>query len=141
MEETGNVEEKVLFVEPIDEIDLEVCEKIFVVANGDIDDHNIGIQYNVTEKLQAKGIKVKKLTLERKGEQIRGDFIRYEVFIEPTEVKQIRGDNLWNFKVLAFAMPIAEGSFLPPPWVEVFGPKYSKSTSSHHPVALPLTCV
>ena len=93
MEEIGNSDEKVNFVEPYDEIDLEVCEKIFVVAKGDIDDHNIGIQYNVTEKLEAKGIKVKKLTVERKGDQIRGEFIRCEVFIEPTEVKQIEKEN------------------------------------------------
>ena len=93
MDDTNNAKEKVLCEEPNDEIDLEVCEKLFVVAKGDIDDHNIGIHYNVSAKLEAKGIKVKKLTVERKGDQIHGDFIRCEVFIEPVAVKQIEKNN------------------------------------------------
>ena len=93
VEKTSNAEEKVHLVEPSDEIDLEVCEKLYVVAKGDIKDHNIGIHYNVTEKLESKGIKVKKLIVERKGDQIRGEFIRCEVIIEPTEVKQIEKTN------------------------------------------------
>ena len=92
-EEHYNAEEKVILVEPIDEISLEVCEKLFVVAKGKIDDHNIGIHYDVTAKLEDKKIKVKKVTVERKGDQIRGEFIRCEVLIEPTEVKQIEKTN------------------------------------------------
>ena len=55
--------EKVILVEPKDEISLEACEKLFVIAKSKIDDHNIGIQYDVTEKLEAKDLKVKKLTV------------------------------------------------------------------------------
>jgi hypothetical protein len=43
------------------------CEKLFVVAETKIDNHNIGIQYDVTENLEAKELKLKKLTVERKG--------------------------------------------------------------------------
>ena len=88
-EENYNAEEKVILVEPKDEISLEVCEKLYVVAKDKIDNHNIGIQYDVTAKLEDKKIKVKKLLVERKGDQIRGEFIRCEVLIEPTEVRQI----------------------------------------------------
>ena len=89
---TANVVEgagKVSLVEPKDEITLEACDKLFVVAKREIKNHNIGIQYDVTEKLEAKEISVKKLTVERKGDQIHGEFIRCEVFIEPVDVKQI----------------------------------------------------
>ena len=89
VENKDNTAEKVILVEPKDEISLEACEKLFVIAKSKIDNHNIGIQYDVTEKLEAKELKVKKLTVERKGDQIFGEFIRCEVFIEPTDVKQI----------------------------------------------------
>ena len=46
-------------------------------------------KYDVTAKLEDKKIKVKKLLVERKGDQIRVEFIRCEVLIEPTEVRQI----------------------------------------------------
>ena len=88
-EKEFDAEEKATLVEPSDEISLEVCEKLFVVAKDKIDNHNIGIHYDVTTKLENKQIKVKNLTVERKGDQIRGEFIRCEVFIEPTGVKQI----------------------------------------------------
>ena len=85
--------EKVILVEPEDEISLEVCEKLFIVAKSKVDDHNIGIHYNVTAKLEAKELKVKNLTVERKGDQIRGEFIRCEVFIEPMDVNHIKKTN------------------------------------------------
>ena len=69
-EENYNAEEKVILVEPSDEISLKVCEKLCVVAKGEIADYNIGIQYNVTAKLKENQIKVKKLRVERNGEQI-----------------------------------------------------------------------
>ena len=81
--------ENLTLVAPKDKIILEAFEKLFVVAKSKIDDHNIGIQYNVTEKLEAKELKVKKLTVERNGDQIRGEFIRCEVFIEPVDVRDI----------------------------------------------------
>ena len=89
VENKDNTAAKVILVEPKDEISLEACEKLFVIAKSKIDNHNIGIQYDVTEKLEAKELKVKKLTVERKGDQIFGEFIRCEVFIEPTDVEQI----------------------------------------------------
>jgi hypothetical protein len=49
-----------------------------LVEKGEINDHNVGIQYDVTEKLEAKKIKGKKLTVERNGDQICGEFIRCE---------------------------------------------------------------
>ena len=57
-------EEKVLLVEPNDEINLEigqVCEKVFVSPKVVIDNHNIGIEYAVTAKIEAKGVKVRKV--------------------------------------------------------------------------------
>jgi hypothetical protein len=85
--------EKVLLVKPRDERSLEVCEKVFVIAKSKIDDHNIGIEYDVTTKLEAKEIKVKKVTVERKGNQIHGEFIRCEVLIEPSDANQIEKTN------------------------------------------------
>ena len=85
--------EKVFLEEPNDEISLDVCEKLYIVANDEIDDHNIGIAYTITEKLEAKGLKVKKTLVERKGDQIRGEFIRCEVSIEPKDVKYIEKTN------------------------------------------------
>ena len=54
VENKDNTAAKVILVEPKDEISLEACEKLFVIAKSKIDNHNIGIQYDVTEKLKAK---------------------------------------------------------------------------------------
>ena len=59
-EETEVVDEKtekVHLEEPNDEISLEACEKLYIVAKDNFDDHNIGIAYTITEKLGAKGLK------------------------------------------------------------------------------------
>ena len=59
--------EKALLVELADEINNEkddFCEKIFVFPKKVIDNHNIGIEFDVTSKLEAKGLKVKKVTVE-----------------------------------------------------------------------------
>ena len=89
------VNEKAQLVEPKDEITLEVekCEKIFVIPRHKIDNHNIGIEYDVTNKLEAKNIKVKKVKVERNEDPIRGEFTRCEVLIEPTETKHIEKEN------------------------------------------------
>ena len=96
-------EEKVLLVEPNDEINLEagqVCEKVFVFPKLVIDNHNIGIEYDVTEKLEAKGVKVRKVQVDRSGDPIRGEYIRSEVLIEPMDMKKIENktfeiENCW----------------------------------------------
>jgi hypothetical protein len=96
-------EKKVLLVEPIDEINLEagqVCEKVFVFPKLVIDNHNIGIEYDVTEKLEAKGVKVRKVQVDRIGDPIRGEYIRSEVLIEPMDMKKIENktfqiENCW----------------------------------------------
>ena len=85
-------EEKVLLVEPNDEINLEigqVCEKVFVFPKVVIDNHNIGIEYDVSAKLEAKGVKVRKVQVDRLGDPIRGEYIRSEVLIEPMAMKKI----------------------------------------------------
>ena len=70
---------------------------------------------------------------ERKGDQNCVEFIRCEVF------KQIDKTNFG----LEFGCPYQRVPFyhLLHIWVDIFGPKYSISTSSHHTVAVPLTCV
>ena len=89
--------EKVLLVEPADEINNEkdnLCEKIFVFPKKVIDTHNIGSEYDVTSKLEAKGLKVKKVKVERLGNPIRGEYTRSEAFIEPVNIKKIENENL-----------------------------------------------
>ena len=88
--------EKVLLVEPKDEIQLEekkVCEKLLIIPEKVIDNHNIGIEYDVTDKLKAKGIKVNKVRVERIGSPVFGEYVRSEVFIEPVDAKIIDGEN------------------------------------------------
>ena len=87
--------EKVLLVEPKDEISLEVemCEKVFVIPRHKIDNHNIGIEYDVKRKLEAKSLKVIKVKIERNGDPIRGEFTRCEVLIEPADTKFIEKEN------------------------------------------------
>ena len=64
-------------MEPKDKISLEpnvekeLCEKLFVIPRRRVDNHNIGIKYDVTEKLEAKGIKVKHIIVERMGKITR----------------------------------------------------------------------
>ena len=56
-----------MLVELADEINNEkddFCQKIFVFPKKVIDNHNIGIEFDVTSKLEAKGLKVKKVTVE-----------------------------------------------------------------------------
>ena len=96
-------EEKVLLVEPNDEINLEigqVCEKVFVFPKVVIDNHNIGIEYDITEKLEVKGVKVRKVKVDRLGDPIRGEYIRSEVLIEPMGMEKIENkrfeiENCW----------------------------------------------
>ena len=88
-----------LIVEPndefhMDEIEPEFCEKVFVIPRHKINNHNIGIEYDVTDKLEAKGIKVIKVRVERSDGTLRGDFVRCDVDIEPTDVNQIENVNL-----------------------------------------------
>ena len=89
---------EVVRVEPKDEIILEtieeeLCEKVFVIPRHKVDNHNIGIEFDVTEKLESKGIKVKNARVERTGGILRGDFDRCVVSIEPTNVKLIENVN------------------------------------------------
>ena len=88
--------EKVLLAEPIDEITLEfqgVCEKIFVIPKMRIDDHNIGIEYDITNRLEAKGLKVRKVNVERVGNPIKGEYCKSEVLIESVDIKIIENEN------------------------------------------------
>ena len=95
--EETQAEEKVVqavLVEPTDEInneeiEKELCEKVFVIPRHKIDNHNIGIEYDVTEKLEARGIKVKQVRVERTGGLLSGDFARCDVTLEPTDVALI----------------------------------------------------
>ena len=57
--------ENVVLVDPTDEINLEVFKKIFVIPKKKIDNHNIGIEADVTSKLKAKGVNVKRVRIER----------------------------------------------------------------------------
>ena len=80
-------------VEPEDEISLEtideVCEKVFVIPRYKVDNHNIGIEYDVEYKLKVKGLKFKRVRVERLDGNIRGEFTRCQVTISPTSVKMI----------------------------------------------------
>ena len=85
--------ENVVLVDPTDEIDLEVCEKIFVIPKTKIDNHNIGIEVDVTSKLKAKGVNVKRVRVERFGDPIRGEYARSEALIEPTQIRKIEQED------------------------------------------------
>ena len=63
--------ENVLLVEPADEINLQVCDKLCEIPKQKIDKHNIGIEVDVTTKLKAKGLTVKKVNVERYGDPWR----------------------------------------------------------------------
>ena len=99
--ETDTVgESRVVLTEPKDEIALEAidqedeeCEKLFVIPRHKVDNHNIGIEYDVTAKLEAKGVKVKKVRVMRTEGILQGDFERCVVLIEPTKVKVIEQTN------------------------------------------------
>jgi hypothetical protein len=62
---------------------------VFVIPRHKIDNQNIGIEYDVTEKLEVKGIKVKQVRVERTGELLIVDFARCDVTLEPTDVALI----------------------------------------------------
>ena len=89
----GTVEAKL--IEPTDEITLEtldsggLCEKLFVIRRHKVDNHNIGIEYDVKEKLEKKGLKVKTVRVERMGGTWKGDFTRCEVIIEPFSAQAV----------------------------------------------------
>ena len=57
--------------EPKDEITLEtldaddLCEKLIVIARHKVDNHNIGIEYNVKEKLENRGTNSKKVKIDK----------------------------------------------------------------------------
>ena len=72
--------ENMLLVEPAHEINLQVCDKLCVIPKQKIDKHNIGIEVDVTTKLKAKGLTVKKVNVERYGDPIRGEYSRSEAF-------------------------------------------------------------
>ena len=103
--EGGNDDKNVVakIIEPEDEITLEtldsgeLCEKLFVIPRHKVDNHNIGIEYDVKEKLDKKGIKVKKLVVERMGGTWKGDFTRCEVNIEPFSVQAVEK---FDFEIL-----------------------------------------
>ena len=84
-------------VEPVNEICVETaavkCEKVIVIAKQKINNHNLGIEYNVRTKIEAKNIIVKKVIVERKGHHIHGEFIRCEVLIETVEAKIIEEED------------------------------------------------
>ena len=94
-------ESKAVLTEPKDEIELEeiekedceVCEKVFVIPRHKVDNHNIGIEYDVTAKLEAKGVKVKKVRVMRTEGVLQGDFERCVVLVEPTKVTLIEKTN------------------------------------------------
>ena len=93
-------ESRVVLTEPKDEIALEAidqedeeCEKLFVIPRHKVDNHNIGIEYDVTAKLEAKGVKVKKVRVMRTEGILQGDFERFVVLLEPTKVKVIEQTN------------------------------------------------
>ena len=110
-------------VEPEDEISLEpideVCEKVFVIPRYKVDNHNIGIEYDVKDKLKAKVLKVKSVRVERLDGNIRGDFTRCEVTIEPTSVKILTLELLiaWFFHLHSqdFILSFSVGGNAPPP--------------------------
>jgi hypothetical protein len=82
--------------EPKDEITLQennMCEKVFIIPKDKIENHNIGIEYDVTRKLEAKGLKVRKVKVERVGDPVYGDYVRSEVTIEPADAKQFEEEN------------------------------------------------
>ena len=73
--EEGTIDkvEKVLLVNPRDEISPEVeelCDELFVIPKKEVDNHNIGIEYDVKGKVEAKEIKVKKVLVERLGDSV-----------------------------------------------------------------------
>ena len=87
---------KVILDEPTDEIELEVeriCEKLLIIPKEVIDNHNIGIEYDVKDKLEARGMKVKKVKVERLGNPVHGEYVKSEVWIEPTDAKLIEKEN------------------------------------------------
>ena len=61
----------------------DMCEKVFVIPNYMKDNTNIGIENDVTAKLEAKGIKVRKVFVQRAGNPTRGEYFRSIVLIEP----------------------------------------------------------
>ena len=98
LEEQNKTEaaEKVLLHEPKDELvpeETKVCEKIFIFPKQEIPNHNIGIEYDVKDKLKAKGLKVKKVKVERIGNPVKGDYVRTEVLIEPADAKMVEKEN------------------------------------------------
>ena len=68
----------------------EMCEKVFVVPNYMKDNTNAGIENDITTKLEAKGIKVRKVFVQRVGNPTRGEYYRSIVLIEPWRTKAIK---------------------------------------------------
>ena len=88
--------EKVLLVEPKDEIvpeEIKVCEKLYIFPHKEILNHNIGIEYDLIDKLQAKGLTVKKVKVEKLGNPVKGEYVRSEVRIEPADAKLVEKEN------------------------------------------------
>ena len=100
--------EEIILVEPKDEVVpevcVQVCEKIFIFPKQEVLNHNIGIEYDVTDKLEAKGLKVKKVKVERIGNPVKGEYVRTEVWIEPADAKMIENEDyeIENCWVLPF---------------------------------------
>ena len=67
----------------------ELCGKMFVIPRHKVDNHSIGIEYDVKETLDKKGIQVKTLVAERMGGTWKGDFTRCEVNIEPFSAQAV----------------------------------------------------
>ena len=65
-----------------------VGEKVCVIPRHKVDNHKLGIDYDVTVKLEKIGIKVKTMRVQRMGGTSKGDFARCDVDIEPFSVKQ-----------------------------------------------------
>ena len=66
-----------------------MCDKVFVFPNYMKDNTNIGIENDITTKLEAKGIKVRKVFVQRAGNPTRGEYFRSIVLIEPWKTKVI----------------------------------------------------
>ena len=98
-----NNEEKVNVATSTEEIKIEqnvedlefddICEKVFIVPMEIIEKQNKDIEQDVTAKLEAKGIKVRKFFIKRAGNPLHGEYIRSIVLIEPAPKKMIDEDN------------------------------------------------
>ena len=96
-----------MLFKPEDEIvpdESKVCEKICIFPKQEIFNNNIGIEYDVIDKLEAKCLTVKKVKVERIRNPVKGDYVRTEVWIEPADAKMVENEDfeIENCWVLPF---------------------------------------